>query len=81
MILKLSAHKQKHLDEKWNQVTIRQAIYDGDLYPRLIEGDTADVLYGFVDGECVGLIVSKECNGCRVIITGFEADESYWLRV
>ena len=40
------------------------------------------MLYGYTpDGSCVGLIVTKEKSGERVIITGFEAEEDYWLNV
>ena len=83
MELRISHHSKKHADEKWNQVTIREIYQQGRLcQAKLLEGETADVLYGYApDGNCVGLIVTKEKDGERVIITGFEAEEDYWLNV
>lgn len=83
MELRISRHSAKHAQETWNQVTIREIYQQGQLQDAtLLEGETADVLYGYApDGSCVGLIVTKEKNGERVIITGFEADEEYWLNV
>lgn len=83
MELRISHHSAKHAQETWNQVTIREIYQQGQLREAtLLEGETADVLYGYApDGSCVGLIVTKEKNDVRVIITGFEADEEYWLNV
>ena len=83
MNLKFSAHKSKHLSETWNQITIKRAMEDGRMKGKqAIPGATADVVYGYVDGECIGLIISKtRGDGSRIIITGFAAPESYWQNV
>ncbi len=83
MILKLSEHaKKKHADEKWNAVTIKAAYLDGRMKRyELLEGKTADILFGEVDGEIVGLILSKQKFGIHVIITGFAAPAEYWKSV
>ena len=83
MILKLSEHaKKKHADEKWNAVTIKAAYLDGRMKRyELLEGKTADVLFGEVDGEIVGFILSKPKFGIHVIITGFAAPAEYWKTV
>lgn len=79
MILKLSAHKDKHAHEKWNQETIREA-YENGLLKTFRAGLTADVICGNVDGEEVGMVVTKEKpDGTRVIITAFKPkDPNYW---
>lgn len=80
MNLKFSNHKSKHLSEKWNQITIKSAMDNHQVSGlEFICGDTADIMYGYVEDECVGLIMSKRRDdGSRVIITGFAAPESYW---
>jgi hypothetical protein len=81
MDLRLSQHRSKHIHETWNQVTIKR-LFDSGADFTLLPGQTADVLYGYApDGECVGLIVSKEHDGYRVIITGFSAPAEYWQNV
>lgn len=83
MILKLSDHaKSKHKSDKWNAVTIRDAYYDGRMTnTELLEGNTADVLCGEVEGEFVGLVLGKPILGVRVIVTGFAAPLEYWKSV
>lgn len=81
MFLKLSDHAiKKHADEKWNAVTIKEAM--GRMKHRaILPGKTADVLCGEIDGECVGLILTKPKLGVRVIVTGFAAPMEYWKSV
>ncbi len=83
MRLKLSDHAiKKHSSEKWNAKTIRDAIEAGKVaWMTIAEGITSDVIYGMIDGDCVGLIVSKEKNGERIVITGFSAPQAYWKSV
>lgn len=83
MLLKLSEHaKKKHQNEKWNAVTIREAYNKGRLErEELLIGATADVLCGVIDGDFVGLILSKPKNGERIVATGFSAPREYWLSV
>jgi hypothetical protein len=78
-MLKLSEHaKQKHKNERWNAVTILEAYRTGDMQGcQSLTGKTADVICGFVNGECVGMIVSKS----GVIITGYAASLEYWKSV
>lgn len=84
MNLKFSEHKSKHIQETWNQVSIKRE-FDAHRITdeRFIQGETSDVMYGYTQsGACVGLIVSKrKSDGSRVIITGFEAPEEYWKSV
>ena len=79
----ISEHaKKKHADEKWNAVTIKAAYLDGRMKRyELLEGKTADVLFGEVDGEIVGLVLGKPVLGVRVIVTGFAAPLEYWKSV
>lgn len=84
MNLKFSHHKSKHMNEKWNQESIKQIMDDHEVEGlRFRIGNTADVMFGYApDGECVGLILSKrQETGERVIITGFAAPENYWKDV
>lgn len=83
MNLKFSNHSTKHSEEKWNQITIKRAMDNKQVSGvKFRQGDTSDVMYGYVEDECVGLILSKrKDDGTRVIITGFQADESYWKSV
>ena len=83
MNLKLSDHaKSKHVNEKWNATTIRDAYYEGRMQNvKLLEGETADILCGEIEGDFVGLILAKENNGVSVIITGFQAPLEYWKSV
>lgn len=76
--LKLSAHKDKHAHERWNQESIRK-VYEMGLLKTFREGQTADVICGNVNGEEIGMVVTKEKNGSRIIITAFKPqDENYW---
>lgn len=83
MNLKLSDHaKNKHANEKWNAVTIRDAYYEGRMQNvNFLNGETADILCGEIEGDFVGLILAKENNGVSVIITGFQAPLEYWKSV
>jgi hypothetical protein len=82
MKLLLSNHWHKHEHEKWNAATIRAEYEAGRMEGEtVLTGDTADVIFGYIDGDCVGMIVSKERDNERVIITAFEADEEYWRTV
>lgn len=47
----------------------------------LLEGKTADVLCGEIEGEFVGLVLGKAVLGVRVIATGFAAPLEYWKSV
>ena len=80
--LKLSAHKDKHANEKWNQITIKDA-YEKGLISTVRVGLTADVICGSVNGVEIGMVVSKEkSDGTRVIITAFSPkDEKYWYTI
>lgn len=83
-LLRRSAHKDKHRNEKWNQDTILRILRNGELnYQVFLPGKTADVLYGTAtDGNTVGMILSKEKeDGSRVIITAFQAPSIYWKLV
>ena len=77
--LKLSAHKDKHAHEKWNQETIKEA-YENGLLKTFRAGLTADVIFGNVNGDEIGMVVTKEkSDGTRVIITAFKPkDPNYW---
>lgn len=81
--LRYSIHALKrHNSESWNAVTIREAYESGRLQEvELMIGDTADILCGSLDDVFVGLVLSKETNGERVIVTGFAAPREYWLNV
>ena len=46
-----------------------------------LEGETADILCGEIEGDFVGLVLAKENNGVSVIITGFQAPLEYWKSV
>jgi len=46
-----------------------------------LNGETADILCGEIEGDFVGLILAKENNGVSVIITGFQAPLEYWKSV
>lgn len=83
MNLKLSDHaKNKHTNERWNSVTIRDAYYEGRMQSvNFLEGETADILCGEIEGDFVGLVLAKENNGVSVIITGFQAPLEYWKSV
>ena len=80
---KNSNHVSKHAHEKWNAETIRKLVEDGGLNcQEFFEGETADVICGVApDGAYVGLIVGKEKDGIRVVVTGFEAPKEYWESV
>ena len=82
MKLRLSNHWHKHEAETWNAKTIRAAYEAGQMTDaQLIPGKTADVIYGYIDNECVGMIVTKENDGERVIITAYAAPPEYWHKV
>ena len=83
MVLKFSNHAlDKHKQEKWNALTIREAHKQGRLKEvEFLLGDTADILCGKIEGDFVGLILSKETDGMRIIITGFAAPREYWINV
>ena len=81
MRLRLSHHsKEAHSKEKWNTITIKSAYELGNISSlKMLEGRTADTIYGLASDGCyVGLVVSKENNGERVVITGFSAPLEYW---
>ena len=82
MPFKLSKHALgKHQNEKWNAVTIRDALLGGMLENvEFLQGNTANIYCGKIEGECVGLIVSKDEEN-PVIITGFAAPLEYWKSV
>ena len=82
-ILKLSDHaKKKHVNEKWNAVTIKEAYNSGRMNSiEFLPGKTADILCGEVEGEFVGLVLGKPVLGVRVIVTGFAAPLEYWKSV
>ena len=77
-IFKNSNHINKHLQEKWNALTVRELIEDNQLEDKeFLEGNTADVICGVApDGVYVGLIVGKEKDGVRIVVTGFEAPKN-----
>lgn len=82
-IFKNSNHINKHLQEKWNALTIRELVEnDGLTSQDFLEGETADVICGVApDGVYVGMIVGKEKDGVRIVVTGFEAPKEYWEKV
>jgi hypothetical protein len=82
-IYKYSKHALgKHGSEMWNAKTINEAMQKGLIEQQdLLIGNTADIICGFIGDDYVGLVVSKEVNGERVIITGFSAPREYWLSV
>ena len=84
MNFKFSSHAlEKHSHEKWNASTIKEIVENGEISNyEFLEGKTADIICGIApDNSEVGLILSKEKNGERVIITGYSAPISYWESV
>ena len=82
-IYKYSEHALgKHKSDKWNAKTIKEALERGEINQReLMVGNTADIICGFIENDYVGLVVSKERDGVRIIITGYSASRDYWLNV
>lgn len=80
---KYSKHAlSKHENDVWNARTIKAAIDNGNLARKeIMIGRTADIICGWIAGEFVGLVVSKENNGEIIIITGYAAPREYWLNV
>jgi hypothetical protein len=75
MKLKLSFHaRMKHSSETWNAATIRAAYEAGQLTQVILNpGKTADDFFATApDGSRVFLSLSKEKNGERVVITGYQ---------
>ena len=83
MEFRFSKHSlEEHQDEKWNAVTIRDAVESGRVQDvEILSGQAADILCGWVDGDFVGLVLGKEKDGVVVIVTGFAAPKEYWLSV
>jgi hypothetical protein len=84
MNLKYSAHAlDKHSKDKWNAATIRELLESGRLVQYgVFPGQTSDCHCGYApDGEYVGLVISKEKDGVRVIVTGFASPKEYWKSV